>query len=256
MADRRGTRVAALAVALLFALPLAALVVRAFADSWRAPAIVPQRLGTRGFDVAFGGGQAGEAFATSLVVALIATALGLLVGWPAARALGERRLRRPGVVLLVLALPLLVPPYAVGVGLTEWFIRIDLAGTVGGLIAVHVLFVLPYVVAILVSGFGPRLAGLEDMARALGARPAQRFAWVTLPGLAPTVAAAALIGFLVSWSQYGSSLAVGAGRPMLPLLMLPFVNSDPQVAATFALLFLAPAVLALAATARLSRSAL
>jgi len=119
----------------------------------------------------------------------------------------------------------------------------------------HLVLVLPYVVAVLLSGFAPQLRELEDMARTQGVRPAQRLAWVTLPAVRPTLGAAALVGFLVSWSQYGSSLAVGAGRPMLPLVMLPFVRSDPEIAAVLSLLFLAPALLALAAATRARRTA-
>jgi len=246
-------RYAARAVALLFALPLAALVVRAVADEWRAPALVPQRFGLRGFDVVL---QAGAAFAGSLAVALVTTALALLLAWPAARVLGERRVRRPGLVFLLLAMPLLVSPYATGAGLTEWFIRLGLAGTLPGLVLAHLVLVLPYVVVVLLSGFGPRVGELEEMARTFGASPLRRLAWVTLPSLRATVATAALLGFLVSWSQYGSSLAVGAGRPMLPLVLLPFVRTDPQVAAALALLFLAPALAALAVATRASRSPL
>jgi putative spermidine/putrescine transport system permease protein len=62
--------------------------------------------------------------------------------------------------------------------------------------------------------------------------------------MAPVLAVAALLGFLVSWSQYGLSLAVGGGTPMLPLLLVPFVGPDPQVAAVLSLVFLAPAMLA------------
>jgi putative spermidine/putrescine transport system permease protein len=61
---------------------------------------------------------------------------------------------------------------------------------------------------------------------------------------------AALLGFLVSWSQYGLSLAVGGGLPMLPLVLVPYTSSDPQVAAALSLVFLAPAVVALLAAAR------
>lgn len=256
MIERRASRAIACAVALLFALPLAALVVRAVADEWRAPALVPQRLGLRGFDVAFDAGSAGVAFTGSLTVALASTAAALILGWPAARVLGERRLRRPGVAFLLLAMPLLVSPYATGAGLTEWFIRLRLAGTLPGLVLAHLVLVLPYVVIVLLSGFGPRLTELEEMARTFGTTPLRRLAWVTVPSVRATVAAAALLGFLVSWSQYGSSLAVGAGRPMLPLVLLPFVRTDPQVAAAIALLFLAPALLALAAATRVSRSPL
>jgi putative spermidine/putrescine transport system permease protein len=249
-------RLLGVALAAVFAVPLLALVVRALADAWRAPALLPQAWGWRGFEAAFAGGSAAEAFGTSLLVAVLTTALALVLGWPAARVLGERRLRRPGLVFLLLAMPLLVPPYATGAGLAEWFIRLGLTGSVAGLVLAHLTVVLPYVVVVLLSGFGPRVTELEEAARTLGASPARRLAWVTLPAVRPTLAAAALLGFLVSWSQYGSSLAVGAGRPMLPLVMLPFVRSDPQVAATLALLFLVPAVAALLVTARAARSPL
>jgi ABC-type Fe3+/spermidine/putrescine transport system ATPase subunit/ABC-type spermidine/putrescine transport system permease subunit II len=209
--ERRPTGPGGVLLGAAFALPIAALVVRAFADAWRAPDLVPQRLGLRGFEVAFGGARGVEALGTSGTVALLATTLAVAIGWPAARVLGERRLRHPAPLFLLLALPLLVPPYAAGFGLTEWFIRLGLSGTTAGLVLVHLLLVLPYVVVVLLSGFGPPLSALEEMAVTHGVRPAERLVWVTLPSVAPTLAAAALLGFLVSWSQYGSSLAGRGG---------------------------------------------
>lgn len=255
MADTRLRRIPALLVAVAFALPLAVVVVRALADSWRAPALLPQRFGLRGIHEAFSG-QALDAFVNSLVVALVVTAIALVVGWPAARVLGERRLRRPAPVFLLLALPLLVPSYATGEGLTEWFLRVGLVDSVPGLVLAHLVLVLPYVVVVLMAAFGPALSALEEMGRTQGLRPAVRWRWITLPAVRPTLAAAALLGFLVSWSEYGSSLAVGGGRPLLPLVLLPFVRSDPQVASALSLLFLAPAVAALIVASRASRSPL
>lgn len=250
-------RAAVIAATVLFAAPLAGLVVRAFADAWRAPALVPQELGARGFEIAFSDtvGATG-AFANSLLVAVVTTAVALVVGWPAARVIGEGRLRRSTPVLVALALPLLVPPYALGTGLTEWFIRLELTGSLPGLMLAHLVLVLPYVVLILASGFDRRVIEGEEMARALGAGPWRRLVLVTIPGVKGTLASAALLGFLVSWSQYGSSLAIGAGVEMLPLVLLPFVHTDPQVAATLSLLFLAPAVGALFVAARASRAPL
>ena len=255
MPERAGRLVAAVGLAGLFALPLGALVLRALADAWRAPALWPQELGTRGLEAA-AAGDAAAALANSLAVAVSATVLALVLGWPAARVLGERRIRRPGLVFLALAMPLLVPSYATGTGLTEWLLRLGLADTLAGLVLAHLVVVLPYVVVILLSGFGPRVVELEEMARTAGLGPAARWRLVTLPAVAPTLGAAALLGFLVSWSEYGSSLAVGGGRPMLPVLLLPFVRSDPQIAATLGLAFLAPAVAALALAVRAARSPL
>lgn len=248
-------RLTAVALAALFAVPLGALVVRAVADAWRFPAIVPQRLGTRGLTAALSG-EAWTAFGNSLVVAVVVTAAALGLGWPAARVLGEQRVRRPGPVLLCLALPLLVPSYATATGLTEWFLRLGLADTLAGLVLAHLVVVLPYVVVVLAGGFGPRVAELEEMGRTMGLSPAAAFRQVTLPAVRPTLAAAAFLGFLVSWSEYGASLAVGGGRPMLPVVLLPFVRSDPEVAAALSLLFLAPAVAALLAATRAARSPL
>ncbi len=235
--------------------PLLALVVRAFADEWRSPALWPQRLGLRGVRIALGS-ETGAAFVNSAEVALLTVIVALAIAWPAARVLGERRLRHPAPVFLLLAMPLLVPSYAVGTGLTEWFIRLGLDGTTPGLVAAHLTAVLPYVTLVLLAGFGPRLTAIEEMGSVSGLSPLRRLRWVTIPAAAPTVAAAALLGFLVSWSDYGSSLAIGAGRPMLPVVLLPFVGSDPQVAATLALVFLAPAIAALVFTIRAGRQPL
>lgn len=239
------------AVAVLTLAPLAGLVLEALADSWRAPALWPQRLGTRGLEAAFSGpASVLPALRNSLMVALATTAVALALGWPAARVLGERRLRRPSLVFVLLALPLVVPPYATGTGLAEWFLRLGLADTHAGLVLAHLVYALPYVVLVLAPAFRTGVVELEEAARTLGAGPARRLALVTVPAVGPALAAATLLAFLVSWSQYGASLAVGGGLPMLPLALVPFVGADPQVAAALALLFLAPAVAALAVAAR------
>lgn len=243
-------------LAVLFAVPFGALVVQAFADAWRAPALLPQEFGLRGLRAVQESDGALEALATSLSVATVVTGLSLVLAWPAARVLGERRLRHPGPFFLLLAMPLLVPPFASGMGLTQWFIRLGLTDTLPGLVLAHLTVAIPYAVLILLSGFGPGLRGLEEMARASGLSPRQRLTWVTLPALRPGLMIAGFLCFLVSWSQYGLSLAVGAGRPTLPIILLPFVRSDPQIAAVLSLLFIAPALAALAVTVRLARSPL
>lgn len=251
----RAARATAVALALLTVAPLLVLPLRAAADVWRAPALLPQRFGTRGLEVVLSPGTStATAITNSLVVAAATTVLAVLLAWPAARWLATAPTARRAPVLVVLALPLLVPPLAIGAGLAEWFLRLGLTNSLPGLVLAHLVAVLPYVTVVLAPGFGPRVRAAEEAAATLGASRWQVLRLVSLPMVAPSLAVATLVGGLVSWSQYGSSLGVGRGIPMLPLVLEPFVGTDPQVAATLALAFLAPALLALVAVvARVSQ---
>lgn len=251
--DRRSVTLGLVAT-LLVVVPTGALAARAVADVWRAPAILPQRWGLRAVAyVTSNTAGTGGAIWLSLVVAALATVVALVIGWPAARTLAAARgPRRTGLIVLF-ALPLLVSPFATGTGLTTWFLRLGLADTVTGLVLSHLVYVLPYVVLVLTPAFGQRVTDLEEAARSHGASPWRTVAAVTLPAVAPTVAAAALLGFVVSWSQYGTSLAVGGGTPTLPLVLLPFIGSDPEIAAVLSLVFLVPPVLALIVSVRAGR---
>lgn len=256
MSARSGTgRRTAVALAVLVLGPLLVLPVRALADVWRAPALLPQAWGTRGLEVALAPGTATlTAIGNSLVVAVATTLLALVLAWPAARWLATAGTARRTPVLVLLALPLLVPPLAIGTGLAEWFLRLGLAGALPGLVLAHLVAVLPYVTIVLTPGFTPRVRAAEEAARTLGADRWQVLRLVSVPLVAPSLAVASLLGVVVSWSQYGSSLGVGRGIPMLPLVLEPFVGRDPQVAATLSLVFVVPPLLALLAATRRTAS--
>jgi putative spermidine/putrescine transport system permease protein len=241
-----------LAVVVVVVVPLAGLALRAFADVWRAPAVLPQELGLRAVEAVASEGIE-DALANSLGVALAATLVALALGWPAARAIAAAGRLRPALLITV-ALPLLVPPYTVGTGLAEWMLRLGLADTHAGLVLAHLVYVLPYAVLVLTAAFTRHVRELEEAARTLGAGRARRLVHVTVPAVAPTLAVAAMLCFTVSWSQYGTSLAVGGGLPTVPIVLVPFAQSDPQVAAALSLVFLAPPLLALAAAARAGRT--
>lgn len=223
-----------------FVAPYTALALQAAADQWHAPAALPQAYGTRGLRAVLDDPNLAAGARNSLAVALAATTVALVLGWPLARLIGRARHR--GLAVGLVALPLLVPQAALGTGLSAWLLRLGLSGTIGGLVAAHLLQVFPYVTVTLTTGFTTRLGDLEDAADTLGATPARRFAHVTFPAMAPPATLAAALGFTVSWSQYGTSLVVAAGTPMLPLTMVPFLRADPQIGAVLTLLFLVPPV--------------
>ncbi|MFT5223474.1 MAG: putative spermidine/putrescine transport system permease protein [Glaciecola sp.] len=251
--DRRD-RVVTSAIALFLVAPLLLLVPRALADVWRAPALAPQAWGLRGVREAFRPGQQIlEALGNSLSVAIAVTIVAVLLAWPAARTLARLHGSTRALVFVALVAPLLVPAYATGIGLTPLLLRLGVADHLLGIVLAHLLYVLPYVTLALLPAMGADLDAMQEAARVSGASRLQSWWHVALPTARGTVATAMLLGFLVSWAQVGTSLAVGGGLPMLPVAALPFVRSDPQIAATMNLVLLAAPLAALAVTVRLRR---
>ncbi|MGD9792297.1 MAG: ABC transporter permease [Acidimicrobiia bacterium] len=243
-----GTVAWAVVAALVLATPLLTLLVQAAGDRWTGRSILPQAFGTRGLRRAFDDPLFGPAIRNSTSVAVATVAIALVLAWPAARALA--RDDRRGLQLMLL-LPLLVPPLAVGEGLTPWFLRLGIADSLLAIVIAHLVTVLPYVILVLVGGFTDEVLESEHAAASLGAGPLRRLVDITIPAVRRHLGLALALGFTVSWSQYGSSLAVAGGIPMLPVVLVPFVRSDAQIAAVLDVVFLLPPLIALSIAATL-----
>jgi len=238
---------------LLTLAPLVPLVIWSGAFAWRWPDLWPVQWSGRAWAFVFAPTTTVRpALVSSVLIALLTTAVALIAGTPAGIALGRGPFRGRRAVELVLLAPFLVPGLAVTMGIQIVFIKLDLADTIPGVVLAHVMPALPYVV-VAVSGVVANLGTrAEEQARSLGATPWQAFLHVTLPAVRPGLAVGGLFAFLVSWSQYTTTLVIGGGRVQtLPLLVYTFQQSgDTPVAAALAVVFVAPALLALGVSAR------
>ena len=92
----------------------------------------------------------------------------------------------------------------------------------------------------------------EETARTLGAGPLRTFWYVTLPTILPGLTVAMLFTFLVSWSQYITTVLIGGGRVItLPMVLFPFISAANHAnAAAISIVFILPAILILLFTAR------
>jgi putative spermidine/putrescine transport system permease protein len=184
-------------------------------------------------------------------IALATTVVAVLVGVPAGRALGLHAFRGKGLVLLLLAAPVIVPAIAVAPGLHGVFLGLGLTGTVFGVILAHLIPVIPYMVLIMASVFAGFDTVQEDQARSLGARPWAVWWHVTLPAILPGLLTGALFAFLVSWSQYLLTLAIGGGRVQtLPLSLYAYASAGRNdLAGAIAVLYMLPGLVILLVTA-------
>ncbi len=241
-------------IVLSVGMPFVPLLLWSFSERWFFPDLWPQEFDLRAWSYVLttAGSQIIGGLATSFLLALTTAVISLLVGIPAGRALGLYDFPGKRLVALVLVLPVIVPPLAVAMGLHLWFIRLGLAETFAGVVLIHLTFCVPYAIFVLWGIFSDYNPEIEEQARTLGAS-AGRVVWsVMLPMILPGVTVAALFSFLLSWSQYLSTLIIGGGKLLtLPILLFALMDSgDRPVAAAVSLVFVVPAFVALVASAR------
>lgn len=237
---------------LLLGAPLALFLVYAFSSRWFFPQPFPVDWTIDTFTRVVNDTRLLSGLRDSLVIAAIASLLALVLGFPAARVLGLRQFRGRQIAWLALFLPTIVPPLAIGMGLNILFLQVGLAGSLTGVVLAHLIPTLPYVIFTLAGAFARYDENYELQSLVLGASPARTFLTVTLRLIAPSVIVATLFAFLISWSQYLLTLLIGSGRIItLPILLFSAASGgNPVTIAAISLIFLAPPVLVIAATAR------
>ncbi|GAB6191196.1 ABC transporter permease [Desulfocastanea catecholica] len=249
----RSPRLLLLSLLFTVLLPFLPLVLWSISEKWFYPDLLPQALGPRAWSYVFGtaGSQLVSGLFISFALALVTTLVSLLLGIPAGRALGLYDFAGKKLLAVLLILPIIVPPLSVAMGLHLWFIRLGLAETFIGVVLVHLTFCLPYTIFVLWGVFTDYNPEFEEQARSLGASPIRVLLQVTLPMILPGITVAALFSFLLSWSQYLSTLIIGGGKMLtLPILLFSLMDSgDRPVAAAVSLVFIFPAFLALLGSA-------
>lgn len=212
-----------------------------------------------------GSDTAVEALLLSLRTSLIASALILIVGTPAAHLLATRRFRGRSLVITLVELPLVMPPVVAGIGLLAAFGR---AGLLGGelealgvsipfteaAVVMAVAFVAsPFYIRAAIAAFEAVDRELIDAARSLGAGPGRAFARVSLPLASGGLAAGWALSFARGLGEFGATI-IFAGNlegvtQTLPLAVYSTFEADFDAAlAIGGLLIIVSAAILLAVT--------
>ena len=234
-------------------LPLVPLAIWSFARGWFFPDILPRVWTLDAWDYAMSDTSGVlDSLWLTIGISLAATALSILIGVPAGRALGMYKFRGKEVVEMVILAPMIVPGIAVALGIHSVFIWLGLTNTVQGVILVHLIPTLPYMTLVMAGIFSNYDPAFEAQARSLGASPLKTFWYVTLPAILPGIIVGGLFAFLVSWSQYILTLLIGGGRVVtLPLLLFNFATSGRNdITGAIGMIYILPGILILLLTAK------
>jgi multiple sugar transport system permease protein len=205
------------------------------------PVFIPSGLTAKNYLSVFEGSPFARYALNSLVVAVGATGLSLLLGVPA--AYGIARSARYGAALFILvarmtpALSYLIP----------WFIlfqSLGLANTYQALILTHLIIGLPLIIWIMIGFFEDVHRDLEDAAVIDGCTRFGSFLRVSMPLARPGIAVAGILAFIFSWNNFIFAVVLAGPRlqtlPVAIFNVLTFeqINWGPLAAA--ALLVTAP----------------
>ncbi|EEH65206.1 ABC transporter, permease protein, partial [Actinomyces urogenitalis DSM 15434] len=197
-------------LAVFFAWPVASLLARGLA---------PQgALDLSGFVEVLARPRTWRIIRQTLLQASAATAICVLLGLPGACVLYRRRFPGRDLLRAVVTVPFVLPSVVVGIAFHALVTRGGpLGGVADGALDGSVLTVVAALVffnyGLVVRMVGTMWSRLDpravEAARTLGASPWRAFYTVTLPSLAPTIAAAASLTFLFCATAYGVVLVLG-----------------------------------------------
>jgi molybdate transport system permease protein len=197
------------------------------------------------------------------VCATSATAVSLVLGVPLAWLLARVEFPGRGLVRALVTLPLVLPPVVGGVALLmalgrngvvgrwldAWF-GITLPFTTAAVVVAEAFVAMPFLVISVEGTLRAADPRYEEAATTLGAARFTAFRRVTLPLIAPGIAAGAVLAWARALGEFGATITFAGNFPgrtqTMPLAVYLALQDDPAAAISLSLVLLAVSVAVLA----------
>jgi trehalose transport system permease protein len=183
-------------------------------------------------------------FKKSLITAIFASLLALLISIPAAYAISKFDYRIRYALVLIIFMTRMIPEVSIALPVSISFISLGLFDTTFGLMLAHLIRILPISCFILVgffSGFPPEL---EKQARIDGCSRIRALIKVVLPLSLGGISVAGIFSFLLSWDEFIYASYLCLAKPTMPLKMYYYISrGDLFYSATYAVIITLPVLL-------------
>lgn len=237
---------AGILVYLFLYLPLFVLIVYSFNDSRVNVGWVGFTL--KWYKVLFADKQLIGAAVNSLIIALIASTISVILGTLAGVALHKYKVPLLSTLVMI---PVAAPELLVGVSLLLFFILINFTLGMASIILAHIAFCVSFVTIAVKTRMHGMDNSLLDAARDLGASPVKTFFLVLIPTILPGVIAGWLMAFTLSIDDFVITFfTAGVGSSTLPLAIYSMLKMGvtPEVNAASTIIILVTLVLTSVAT--------
>lgn len=226
---------AALALVILVG-PVLIVLATSFTDS-RSIRFPPQGFSIRWYELLLDevrSRQIHRAAGNSIHVAIFAALSATILGTMAALALARARGAAARLADAFFMSPLVLPGLAFGLSALMYFTTLGLRPSLELLVIGHGVIIVPFVLRTVGASLTQLDPALLEASRSLGAGPLYGFRRITLPLIAPGIAAGAFLAFMASMDNVPVSLFLSSARTdMLPIRMWGMMEStlDVRIAA-------------------------
>ena len=218
---------ALIALIILVVGPLTTVVLWAFAERWRQPSLIPTEWGFSYWTETLARADIVSALPLSIGLATVVTGLSALICLPAAYAFARISFPgRQGLLLSFLAVNAF-PRFGLYIAIAVVFYRLNLVGTVPGVILIQLVNTLLTMIWIPTSAFQGIDRALEEAALDVGASRLRVFFQITLPQVAPALAAALLLTFVATFYEAQGAFIIGLPNVRtMAVLMYSYINNQ------------------------------
>ncbi|GAA0914258.1 carbohydrate ABC transporter permease [Nonomuraea longicatena] len=192
------------------------------------PTWIPRAPTLDNFSAAFGEQDLTGAALRSLVVAVVASLITVLISLPAAYAIARYRSLVGRVAVGWVLVSQVFPFILIIIPLFMVLRELELVNTLPGLVVVHVTFTLPFALWMLQGYVRAVPPELEEAASVDGAGRWRSIVSVVAPLLAPGVVATLLFSFISSWNEFLFALVILQDPDVmtLPLTLVRFTGPE------------------------------
>ncbi len=227
-------------------LPVLVILIWTVTARWPWPGLLPESWTLRTLnELLFGSNKLVEILVSSIVLASVVAVLGTVIALMTARAVEIYKVPGRRVISFAAFLPLLVPGTVFAMGIQVTLIRMHISDTLAGVVLVHLVAALPYCVTIMMDVTAAAGDRLEEQAAVLGAAPFRSFIDVSLPLLLPGILSSVSMAYIISYSQYFTTLLAGGAKiKTLAIVLVPYIQSgDRALASIYAAVFAGSALI-------------
>ncbi len=200
--------------------------------------------------------EVGQALRLSLITATLATLASMVLGIPIAWVLARSAIRGRSILRALVTVPLVLPPVVGGVALFLVLGRRGIVGawlydtfgfslpfTTAAVVIAETFVAMPFLVISVEGALRAADARFEDAAATLGANGWSTFRRVTLPLVAPGIAAGAVLCWARALGEFGATITFAGNFPgttqTMPLAVYLALQNDPEAAIVLSLVLLA-----------------